>query len=71
MDELTLPRFVYTSAGKLKVESKDEMRKRGRKSPDVADALLLTFAGNAARVAGGNAWRYNRPLTYGDSSWIV
>ncbi len=70
-EELTLPRFVYTSAGKLKVESKDEMRKRGRKSPDVADAFLLTFAGNAARVAGGNAWRYNRPLTYGDSSWIV
>ena len=71
MEELTMPRFTYTSTGKLKVESKDEMRKRGRKSPDIADAFLLTFAGNAARVTSGSAWKYNRPLTYSDSSWIV
>ena len=30
--------------GKLCVESKDDMKKRGLRSPDVADALALTFA---------------------------
>ena len=71
LDELTTPRFTYTSTGKLKIESKDEMRKRGRKSPDVADAFLLTFASNAARVSDGSGWRYNRPLDYGGDAWIV
>ena len=32
------------SDGKIKVESKDEMKKRGLPSPDVADAFVLTFA---------------------------
>ena len=30
--------------GQLKIESKDDMRKRGLESPDTADALALTFA---------------------------
>lgn len=30
--------------GKIRIMSKDEMRKRGIDSPDVADALSLTFA---------------------------
>ena len=32
-------------SGKIKVESKDDMRERGLRSPDLADAFLLTFAG--------------------------
>jgi hypothetical protein len=32
------------SNGRLRLETKDEMRKRQLKSPDVADALALTFA---------------------------
>lgn len=50
--ELTLPTYSFTSGGKIKAESKDEVKKRtsrgagdlGR-SPDLADAFLLTFAG--------------------------
>jgi phage terminase large subunit len=42
--ELSLPRYAYTSSGKLKVEGKDELRKRYPRSPDVADAFCLTFA---------------------------
>ncbi len=42
--ELTLPKYTFTSTGKLKVEGKDEMRKRLPRSPDVADAFCLTFA---------------------------
>jgi hypothetical protein len=55
--ELTVPRYSFTSAGKLKVESKAEMKKRGIRSPDVADALALTFAGDAAVAAGSTSYR--------------
>ena len=51
--ELVAPRYSFTSSGKLKVESKDEMKRRGVASPDVADALCLTFAGTAGLVTRG------------------
>ncbi len=43
--ELTMVRFEYRSSGKMSVESKDEMKKRTspRKSPDLADAFVITF----------------------------
>jgi phage terminase large subunit len=44
-DELVAPKYKLESSGKLKVESKDEMKKRGVKSPNKADAFCLTFAG--------------------------
>jgi hypothetical protein len=42
-DDLCGPRFVFTSDGKLQVESKDRMRSRGMPSPDASDALMLTL----------------------------
>lgn len=49
--ELTIPTYNFTSGGKIKVEGKDEIKKRTRKtasglgkSPDLADAFCLTFA---------------------------
>jgi hypothetical protein len=50
--ELTATRFTYQSNGKLKIEAKEEMRKRLGRSPDLADALMLTFAEMA--VGGAN-----------------
>jgi hypothetical protein len=44
LGELTTPRYKFTSDGKILIESKDDMRKRGLKSPNIADAHLLTFA---------------------------
>lgn len=43
--ELTSPLYSFTSTGKIVVESKADMKKRGLRSPDKADAFLLTFAG--------------------------
>lgn len=43
--ELVAPKYRMESSGKIKIESKDEMKKRGLKSPNKADALCLTFAG--------------------------
>lgn len=44
LTELTRIRYKKNSNGKTKIESKDDMRKRGEDSPDVADSLMLTCA---------------------------
>lgn len=48
--ELVVPKYKIESSGKIKVESKDEMKKRGEKSPNRADALCLTFASSDIRM---------------------
>lgn len=55
--ELIGPTYTFTSNGKIKVEGKSEMKRRGMRSPDIADALCLTFAGQAA-VVGGRAMKW-------------
>lgn len=42
--ELANIKYKFTSTGKLQIESKEDMKKRGLHSPDVADALMLTFS---------------------------
>ena len=42
--ELANIRYEFTSTGKFQIESKEQMKKRDLDSPDVADALMLTFA---------------------------
>lgn len=41
--DLTCLGYKYDSSGRLQIESKEELKKRGLKSPDTADALALTF----------------------------
>lgn len=61
--DLVTPKYNFTSSGKLQVESKGEMKKRLRRSPDYADALALTFAGRGAMVGGRMAsWTPGKPL---------
>ena len=42
-DDLTAPLFTYTNIGKIAVESKDDMKKRLKRSPDYADAFILAL----------------------------
>ena len=44
IDDLIGPEYQMTPAGKIQLESKKAMRARGLASPDLADALALTFA---------------------------
>lgn len=61
--ELVSPTFTFASNGKLKVEAKADMKKRGMRSPDIADALCLTFAGAGAMVGGrASKWIVGEPL---------
>jgi phage terminase large subunit len=63
--ELIAPRFKYTSSGKIQVESKEDMKKRGLKSPNRADAFLLTLASKSVSAVAGsrNAVAWNKPIT--------
>ncbi|WP_051013707.1 hypothetical protein [Pararhodospirillum photometricum] len=50
--ELVCPRYGFEGSGRLKLESKEALKRRGVRSPDLADALALTFyeGGAAGRV---------------------
>ena len=41
--QLTAPRYEIDASGRIKIESKDDIRERLRRSPDNADALLLAY----------------------------
>lgn len=47
--ELSSIKYAFDSSGRIVMESKDKMKERGLRSPDIADALCLTFA-QASRV---------------------
>ncbi len=47
--ELATPTYKFDSSGRITMESKADMKSRGVSSPDLADALALTFAGPAQR----------------------
>lgn len=64
--ELSTPKGEYLSSGKLKIEAKAEMKRRGFKSPDKADAVNLTLYSNVSPYdtvttarSGANARAYN------------
>lgn len=39
--ELTAPKYTYDARGRIKVESKDQLKGRGVASPDLADAVIM------------------------------
>jgi hypothetical protein len=42
--DLATPTYSFNAAGRLVLEPKDDIKKRGLRSTDIADALALTFA---------------------------
>jgi hypothetical protein len=58
-DALVAPKYRYTSDGKLKIQSKDEIKADGFRSPDEADALCMTFAhpGIGAELGSAQSWK--------------
>lgn len=63
--DLTGIRYAFTSSGKMQAESKDAMKKRGLKSPDLADAVCLTMASDAITALSGRSSRWGQPLRRG------
>ena len=54
IEELTAVTYKFTSSGKYQIESKEDMKRRGVRSPDLADAFVLTFAQNASTALHGS-----------------
>lgn len=75
--DLVGPTYKPNSIGAIMLESKDSMKKRGLSSPDVADALAITFAYPVA--SHGRTKRDEKPIrTFvgrftgksGDGAWM-
>lgn len=49
--DLCCARYDFDSAGKMRLEPKEKIKERCGKSPDLADALALTFAAPVCRTA--------------------
>lgn len=58
--DLTSPEYAHNSRDELLLESKESLKKRGLASPDLADALALTFAANVPPLVGRPRWRRTR-----------
>lgn len=61
VDELTGPTYSLSNKEELQLESKKDMRRRGIPSPNVADALALTFAFPIFQPLS-DAFGFNLPL---------
>lgn len=52
IEELSMVEQKIMSSGKVDIESKEQMKRRGVKSPNLADAFILTFAREGAIASG-------------------
>ena len=63
--DLTSVGYKYDSAGRLLLEAKADMKKRGMPSPDEADAVALCFSEpGGSPIVQSKATNFNRVLTY-------
>jgi hypothetical protein len=49
-EQLTAPEYSFNNKGEILLEPKDAMKRRGVPSPDLADALACTYAGQIATL---------------------
>lgn len=55
VEELVRVRKKFSTTGRLQAESKADMKRRGEKSPDRADAFILTFASDHTTLVTGTS----------------
>lgn len=59
--ELSAAEYRFTGNGRILLEGKDKIKERMGRSPDLADALVLTFA-HPVRAASGSKYRQARRM---------
>jgi hypothetical protein len=64
--DLSAPTYEYQANGKVRLEQKDKLKERGLPSPDLGDALALTFA---HPVAAPGLSRQEVALGTGEMQW--
>lgn len=65
--ELSRPKRIFTPNGKIKVEDKAAMKKRGVRSPNMADALVMAFS--VTELEDTTREVETRPPPGGEYSW--
>lgn len=71
--DLLLPGFEFTSSGRRQVDSKSQLRRDFGRSPDYADALILTFASEAGAALWGSnraSSTWNEKVELPDITWV-
>ena len=69
--DLTSVGYKYDSSGRLLLESKADMKKRGMPSPDEADAVALCFSEpGGSPVVRSKATNFNRTIVYSNSGIV-
>jgi hypothetical protein len=53
IDELSVYEFAYAENGLIKIQSKDDLKNKGIKSPNCLEALYLTLV-RGRQTVGGN-----------------
>lgn len=66
MGQLPGRKYTVMSDGRYRLESKDDIRKRGGKSPDWADAIAMAYA-----ESGGVIRKAPSPVGVGMSAWSI
>lgn len=56
LQEFAAPKWSAVARGRIKVESKEETRKRIGRSPNAADAVMLAFYDDAVEYGEGGTW---------------
>jgi hypothetical protein len=69
--DLTSIGYKFTSDGKLLLESKEDMRRRGVPSPDEGDAVALCFSEpGGSPVPRSIALNFNRAINYPNMGYV-
>jgi hypothetical protein len=69
--DLTSCGYKYDSSGRLLLESKIDMKKRGMPSPDSADAMALTFSEpEGSPIPRSIATNFNRVIHYPNQGYL-
>lgn len=67
--ELSTPLYWYDAAGKIVLEPKDKIKERLGASPDIADALALTFAAPVSLASAAGRQRRTARTDYNVLEW--
>lgn len=62
--DLTGPQYFFSAKNAIQLERKEDMKKRGLASPDVGDALAMTFSANVKRETFAEAYASKMEKAY-------
>jgi hypothetical protein len=73
-EDATSLNYLYDTQGRLQIESKDDLKAKGLVSPDVSDAVALTFAellptADVSHIVGQKGGGYAAPLADPLADW--